>query len=369
MRITVKTLEGKQFFIEVAPEQLVSEVKARIADSQGADKYCPALQKLVYQGKILDDAQPVAAYGLKEGGFIVCMVKPAPPAATAAEDHALAAGEAEASDEEQLSDDQQPHPTMLTAPALPGPALAGPVLAQQQQPEPQVDPAAVQRLVDVTGFQEEQVRAALMATYSDADAAVDFLMSGGQAFYGEEEEEEEERPPPPRSEDMGSSVMSVDLIPPGLQAQAQSAAAQAPASQPPSMLQQLRQHPQFTQLRMLVQSNPALLESVMQQIGQQNPEMLQAIQENPEEFLALLNEPVGAEPVQGTGGFAAAPAAPAAPPTTAPPSNAIELSAAESESVGRLEALGFGRQTALEAYIACDRNEELAANYLFDQMS
>lgn len=48
------------------------------------------------------------------------------------------------------------------------------------------------------------------------------------------------------------------------------------------------------------------------------------------------------------------------------PSHVIELTEAEAQAVRRLETLGFDHQTVLHAYIVCDKNEELAANYLFD---
>lgn len=38
----------------------------------------------------------------------------------------------------------------------------------------------------------------------------------------------------------------------------------------------------------------------------------------------------------------------------------------ESPDVFQLESLGFDRQSVLRAYMLCDKNEELAANFLFD---
>ena len=39
---------------------------------------------------------------------------------------------------------------------------------------------------------------------------------------------------------------------------------------------------------------------------------------------------------------------------------------AHAQAVCALQELGFGRGVALEAYLACERDETLAANLLFD---
>ena len=43
----------------------------------------------------------------------------------------------------------------------------------------------------------------------------------------------------------------------------------------------------------------------------------------------------------------------------------VELTADEAAAVRRLMDLGFSQQQALEAYLSCDKNEEMAANFLF----
>ena len=45
---------------------------------------------------------------------------------------------------------------------------------------------------------------------------------------------------------------------------------------------------------------------------------------------------------------------------------AVQLNEEEQAAVGRLEAMGFDRQAVLEAFLACDRNETMAANFLLE---
>lgn len=111
----------------------------------------------------------------------------------------------------------------------------------------------------------------------------------------------------------------------------------------------LRNNTQFQQLRQVVQQQPQMLEPILQQLGAGNPQLAQLIAQNPEQFLALLGEDADED----------APLPPGA--------QAIAVTEEERDAIERLCRLGFGREQAIQAYFACDKNEELAANFLFDQ--
>src|SRR5205814_869903 len=81
----------------------------------------------------------------------------------------------------------------------------------------------------------------------------------------------------------------------------------------------LRDSPQFQQLRQLVQSNPQLLEPIIQNIAQGNPQLAALINQNPEAFLQLLAEGGGDG---GEGG--------------ALPPRAIQVTPEEAEAIGRV---------------------------------
>lgn len=74
-------------------------------------------------------------------------------------------------------------------------------------------------------------------------------------------------------------------------------------------------------------------------------------------------EPLGGMPSVGSAGSAEG-----SQPINQPPGqNVVSVSNEELGAIQNLEALGFSRNRAVQAYFACDKNEELAANFLFEQ--
>jgi len=359
---------------------------------------------------VLKDEDVVSSCGVKENDFLVVMLtkakkaSPAPAAAAAAPAAA------------------QPPATPAPAPAestkTPAPAPAAPAPTPAAPTRDDISDEVVNNLTAM-GFPEAEVRHCLRAAHGNPDVAVEFLTNGI-----------------PDGVAQAAAAMNIP-----------SASPSAPGSGQQQPLQALRNHPQFDDLRRLVQSNPQMLQQVLTQIGQQQPELLQEINANQALFLQMMNEPVDSS--SGSGTSAPAPMGTSSMPRgdsgtgdagglqgmegmgspaqmaqmiqnmspeevnqmaammgltpeqlratvqmlgQMPPEQlnqfmmqamgggegmagmmgggpqVLRLTEEEMAAVNRLTEMGFDRSEAAQAFLACDKNEALAANLLMDSM-
>lgn len=322
MLLTLKTLQQLSFQIEIDPEETVKALKLKIEVEKGKDYYAADYQRLIYAGKILLDDNKISTYNIDEKKFIVIMVtKPKSTETQASSTAAAEAGESGSTEVEPNKEKTLPE----EAPKSPGPA-------ETQRPSENFPPelaadidyeATVQSIIDM-GYNRQQVEQALRASFNNRERAVEYLITGIPEDLLQEVEAEE----------------SSDEDP----------------------LAFLREQPQFQQMRAVIQQNPSLLNTVLQQIGQTNPALLQAISQHQQAFVRMLNEPVNP-----TSGSIAAEENISENQVPHQPQNVIQVSPQDREAIERLKALGFPEHMVIQAYFACEKNENLAANFLLSQ--
>ncbi|GMQ09358.1 hypothetical protein CsSME_00052767 [Camellia sinensis var. sinensis] len=367
MKLTVKTLKGSHFEIRVQPTDTIMAVKKNIEDVQGKDNYPCGQQLLIHNGKVLKDESTLAENKVSEDGFLVVMLS-----------KSKALGSSGTSST-QPGSTTQPISNPTSAPEAPVQAPApeitssGSNVATANAPSDTYGQAAsilvagsnleqtIQQIMDIGGgnWDKEIVTRALRAAYNNPERAVDYLYSGI-----------------PEAAEVAVPVAHLPVNQATSEgAETRSAAAApisgAPNSSPLNLFPQetisggdgggglgpldfLRNSQQFQALRSMVQANPQILQPMLQELGKQNPQLLRLIQEHNAEFLQLINEPVeGSEEDLFD-----------QPEQDMP--HAISVTPAEQEAIERLEAMGFDRALVIEAFLACDRNEELAVNYLLE---
>ncbi|KAG8156654.1 hypothetical protein KVR01_013445 [Diaporthe batatas] len=377
MKVTFKDLKQQKFVIDCEPSDLISTVKQKISEEKGWE---PKLQKLIHAGKILKDEDTVESYKIEEKGFVVCVVnkpKAEPKPAASSSSSNVPATPAPAAQSSTPAPPAAPAATSSTpaaaAPATPTPAARG---SEATYNDPNALALGGQRAeaianMEAMGFERSQIDAAMRAAFNNPDRAVEYLLNGIP------ENLQQEQQPAPAAQPAAPSAPaaapaagggddgSVNLF--DLAAQqgrggsggagargagagaAAAVAAAAAGGQGLGNLDFLRHNPQFQQLRQVVQQQPQMLEPILQQLGASNPQLAQLIAQNPEQFLSLLGEDADDD----------APLPPGA--------QAIAVTEEERDAIERLCRLGFDRDQAIQAYFACDKNEELAANFLFDQ--
>ncbi|EPR57768.1 UV excision repair protein Rad23 protein [Toxoplasma gondii ME49] len=372
MKLRIRTLSNEEAELEVGAEETVLNVKEKV--EQRWPHMPAARQKLVHAGKILADAQKIKdCSALKENDRLVVMVtkavsQPAVSSSTAAsaapasaaspspaetQRGSSAAGSTAGDGESAKS--ETPGGSGNASGNSGGPANPAHASSPSSAPDatseglsraaaesalftgPQLE-ETLTHLVAM-GFPRSQAEEAMRAAFNNPDRAVEYLMNGMppevSAMLGGDSAETQEAHGDVPPEEGDAEGDEDDENPLGA----------------------LRHHPAFNQIRQMVQANPAMLPQVLQLIGNSNPQLLELITQNQDAFLEMLqsDQGEGETGAAGTGGFAAP--------------GIIQMTAEEMEALQRLESLGFSRHQAVEAYLACDRNEEMAANYLFENLN
>lgn len=332
MWITVKTLQQHTFKVEVDPEEVVLELKKKIELTKGAE-YPVTAQKLIYAGKILEDGQKLSFYHIEEKNFVVVMVSMPKQMAQTPALPVVEPSATEVKDSVTSVKDVQPSAAASAQPEAE--ATATIVEAESNLVTGESYEKTVQEMTEM-GFPREEVLRAMRASYNNPDRAVEYLLSGSI----------------PDDLPEGNSAQQ----PRNLEQQEQGSVTAQSAGSTEDPLAFLRSQPQFLQMRQLIQSNPSLLPNILAQIRQSNPRLLQIITENQDRFVQMLNEPLESGASPGTTGN-----------QSSMEPGYIQVTPEEKQAVERLKALGFPEGLCIQAYFACEKNEDLAANFLLSQ--
>ncbi|XP_026284341.1 UV excision repair protein RAD23 homolog B isoform X5 [Frankliniella occidentalis] len=310
MIITLKNLQQQTFTVEIDPTQTVKNLKDQIELSKGKD-YAAENQRLIYAGKILSDESQLKEYNIDEKKFIVVMVtkpKAASQASAGPSDPtATAAGDSDNKDSKDSKDSGGQS------------SSASPTSAQTNTPS--------------TGGSSSTTgsTSAPTATITSAESA----LLVGDAY----------------------NQMVQNIVDMGYDRDQVEQALRASFNNPDRAVEYL------------INGIPAqALDAVPQDAGQDDADPDPAPPSSPagrsapaapSDGSGSANEP--AVPAAGRGGggrggnaFEDAP-------------GVIQISAQDREAIERLKALGFPEHLVIQAYFACEKNENLAANFLLSQ--
>uniref|UniRef100_A0A0C9RLH4 Ubiquitin receptor RAD23 n=1 Tax=Wollemia nobilis TaxID=56998 RepID=A0A0C9RLH4_9CONI len=383
MKITIKTLKGNIFSVDVQPSDTVIAVKKRIEETQGKESYPCVQQLLIHQGKVLKDDTTIEENKITENGFLVVMLTKTKSTGAGATSSTTGSTSVQPTPITTQTEPAPPPVVQATPPSQPAVVAPTTVPSSATTSQANVDTygeaasnlvsgnnlePTIQQILDMGGgsWDRETVIRALRAAFNNPERAVEYLYSGipevaevpipvaqqpsnplpaGQAPATTAPTQTA----PPSG---GPNAAPLNLFPQGLPNMG--AAAGTGAGVEGGALDFLRNNQQFQALRTMVQANPQILQPMLQELSKQNPQLMRLIQDHQADFLRLINEPV-----EGAEGDLLGQLGGAIP-------HSINVTPEEREAIERLEAMGFDRALVIEAFLACDKNEQLAANYLLE---
>ncbi|XP_049848960.1 UV excision repair protein RAD23 homolog [Schistocerca gregaria] len=355
MKIHLSTVQREVYKIDVDPEELVSTLKKRIEQLY---KYPFPQQYLIYKGQFLDNNKKLSQYNVSENDNLVIYVKPMANSnntqkntTVEADSQIPASGKSTENSNTTMPQNSastaQTNTTMPLANSRPTQEnLRGMVSDAEHE-------ATVNRIVDM-GFDLDQVILALDRSFQNPERAVQYLVSGEIPDVDEE-----------LSQTELAHLPSATY--PNSQAQNQGNS----RTDNSNFFDFLVNNEHLDEIRNQIRENPELLEQLLQNLAEIDPNIISLINDNLDEFMHFIQDPpqnraarvsnensqpqqeVGNVEGQNMGG-------------NNTEIHYISVSEEENEAIQRLCNLGFERPKVIVAFLACDKDEQMAANYLLE---
>lgn len=308
MKLTIKTLKQVEYKLDVESQKItVKQLKDEI---QRVHSFDAEAMKLLFNGTILENDKTLEEYKI-DNDFVLIMMNPKVKIT-------------------EKSSDSQSSPPSQTQPAQTQPNQTQ--SQTQSQTSPKNSPSyetEISSLVEM-GFERKNAENAIKAAQGNIDLAVEFLYNGIP----------ERLPAGNSNANFGNNNISNVNV--------------SPVQKVASIV------------KVICSRDPSALQVILQNIQQNDPNLFQQIKDNEAEFKELLTKPLDDNDMQcflqynreiegGESGGASS-------------GNRIRLSKEDEEAIKRLMELGnFDKADVLQTYFACEKNEEMAANMLFEQ--
>ena len=305
MKLILKNLKQVQFNVELeSDKKTIQDLKNEIEKVHGFDA---AQLKLLHNGRILDNAKTLEEYQIKDENVIIMM---------------------------------NTKPKQKEQPPSAEPPKTEPEKKEEPPKQPEAQPQSsnseyanqINSLVEM-GYEKEKVEKAINAAKGNLDLALEFLGSGNIPDSAPQTQPQNQSQP-----SQGNRNLSLEL----------------------------RRNASI--IKIVCKDNPEKIFSILNNLKQKSPALLEKIKEHEQDFKNLLVSPISQEDIDNFKAFEQNLQGLLGEGGRRPGGVEIRLTQEEAEAVKRLKELGdFSQAEVIQAFFACDKNEELTANYLFEQ--
>jgi len=319
MKLTIKSLKQIPYDVEVESDQVsIKDLKKEIENLHGFDH---TTLKLVFNGVVLDDSKKLHEFNIKEANVIVMMNAKAKPVNVQKEEVKIEDKQVDKSLNQNTSSNIQTQNTTKIEPIK----------------NTERDYSSQVKTLLEFGFPKEECEAAVKAAKGDVNIATEFLLNGiPNNLYPDEHE--------------GVSINE------GLD-----------SNSPSALLKNIA-----SVVKVLCYNNPSQLQNILLTLQQNSPELMALIRENEEEFKNMIQQPITDNDMtafqefnrQATGESSSGQRENLSQSHDG--RDVIKLNKQDYDAVGRLKELGFSEMDAVQAFFACDKNEDAAANFLWE---